>query len=96
MRATEVAFTVDGTALSCKGAIARLEQGFRGLPPGSLARVQVGDIPSRIDIRAWVDRHGHRCVDELRRGAVFELLIAKGEADLLRARSVPIDGAPPA
>ena len=95
MRTAPVAFTVDGTALSCKGAIARLEQGFRDLPAGSLARVRVGDIPSRIDLHAWVGRHGHRCVDEVRRGSVFELVIVKGEAGALRVPPATISGAPP-
>lgn len=93
MNPPEVAFTVDGTALSCKGAIARLEQGFRELPAGSLARVLLNDIPSRIDVRAWADRHGHRCVDEVRRGAEFELMIAKGPPT--RRISEPTAGALP-
>jgi TusA-related sulfurtransferase len=70
--------TVDGTLLTCKGAIARLEEKFSGLPSGSLARVVVNDIPNRIDVRGWADRKGHRIVEEVRRGTAFELLIAKG------------------
>ena len=73
-----VALTVDGTLLTCKGAIARLEEKFSDLPSGSLARVLVNDIPNRIDVRAWADRKGHRIVEEVRRGRVFELFIAKG------------------
>jgi TusA-related sulfurtransferase len=78
VRLPTVALTVDGTLLTCKGAIARLEQKFSELPPGSLARVLVNDVPNRIDVRAWADRKGHRIVDEARRGEVFELFIAKG------------------
>ena len=74
-----VALTVDGTLLTCKGAIARLEQDFSDLPLGSLARVLVNEVPNRIDVLAWADRKGHRIVDEGRRGEVFEILIAKGE-----------------
>ena len=77
MTAPTVALTVDGTALTCKGAIAKLETEFRGLPSGSVARVLLGDVPSRIDIRAWADRKGHHIVEDARRGEVFELLIAK-------------------
>jgi TusA-related sulfurtransferase len=73
-----VALTVDGTLLTCKGAIARLEQKFVDLPPGSLARVLINDVPNRIDLLAWADRKGHRVVEETRRGDVFELFIAKG------------------
>jgi len=72
-----IALTVDGTALTCKGAIAKLETEFRGLPTGSIARVLLGDVPSRIDIRAWADRKGHHVVEDVHRGEVFELLIAK-------------------
>jgi len=74
----EVAVTVDGTLLTCKGALARLEQTFSTLPSGSLARVLVNDVPNRIDVRGWADRKGHRIVQDVRRGDVFELLIAKG------------------
>jgi TusA-related sulfurtransferase len=73
-----IALTVDGTLLTCKGAIARLESTFSELPPGSLAQVLVNNVPNRIDVRAWADRKGHRVVNETRRGDVFELLIAKG------------------
>jgi len=72
-----IALTVDGTALTCKGAIAKLETEFSGLPSGSVARVLLGDVPSRIDVRAWADRKGHRVVEDARRGELFELLIAK-------------------
>ncbi len=78
MSSPAVALTVDGTLLTCKGAIARLETTFADLPSGSLARVVVNDVPNRIDVRAWADRKGHRIVNEQRRGEVFELLIAKG------------------
>ena len=74
---SSVALTVDGTALTCKGAIAKLETEFSGLPTGSVARVLLGDVPSRIDIRAWADRKGHRIMEDERRGEIFELLIAK-------------------
>jgi TusA-related sulfurtransferase len=73
-----VALTVDGSLLTCKGVIARLEEQFSALPSGSLAQVRVIDIPTRIDVRAWADRKGHRLVSEERRGTVFELFIAKG------------------
>lgn len=73
-----VALTVDGTLLTCKGAIARLEATFADLPSGSLARVLVNDVPNRIDVRAWADRKGHRVVNEQRIGEAFELIIAKG------------------
>jgi TusA-related sulfurtransferase len=72
-----IALTVDGTALTCKGAIAKLETEFSGLPSGTVARVLLGDVPSRIDVRAWADRKGHRIMEDARRGEVFELLIAK-------------------
>lgn len=78
MSSLPVALTVDGTPLTCKGVIARLEQSFAVLPSGSLARVLVRDVPNRIDVRAWADRKGHRVVTELRQGEVFEMFIAKG------------------
>jgi TusA-related sulfurtransferase len=74
-----ITLTVDGTLLTCKGAIARLEKELSGFPPGTVARVLVNDVPSRIDVRAWADRKGHRIVNDVRQGEVFELLIAKGE-----------------
>jgi len=73
-----VAFTVDGTALSCKGAIAKLETEFVAYPPGSVARVLLVDVPTRIDVHAWAHRKGHRVVEDHRRDEVFELLIEKG------------------
>jgi len=82
-----VALTVDGTLLTCKGAVARLEKQFADLPIGSLARVLVDEVPNRIDLLAWADRKGHRVVEETRRGDVFELIIAKGgssDGDRLR------------
>jgi len=78
MTSPVVAVTVDGTLLTCKGAIARLEQTFSALPSGSVARVVVNDVPNRIDVRGWADRKGHRIVQDVRRGGAFELLIAKG------------------
>lgn len=75
-----VAFTVDGTLLTCKGVIARLEREFTELPPGSVVRVVVNEVPNRIDVRAWADRKGHRVVDEVRRDERFELFIAKNGA----------------
>ncbi len=78
MNSSTVALTVDGTLLTCKGAIARLEEKFSDLPTGSLARVLVSDVPTRIDLRAWADRKGHRVVDDVRRGDGFELFILKG------------------
>ncbi len=75
-----VAFTVDGTLLTCKGVIARLEREFTELPSGSLVRVVVNEVPNRIDVRAWADRKGHRVVDEVRRDERFELFIAKNGA----------------
>jgi len=74
-----VSLTVDGTLLTCKGAIARLETEFALVPAGTLARVRVNDVPSRIDVRAWADRKGHQVVGESRQGEVFEILIAKGD-----------------
>jgi TusA-related sulfurtransferase len=71
------AVTVDGTLLTCKGVIARLEKEFYGLPSGSLVRVFVNEVPNWIDVRAWADRKGHRVVDEERRGETFELVLAK-------------------
>jgi len=76
--APTIAFTVDGTALTCKGAIAKLETEFVTRPPGSLARVLLGDVPTRIDVRAWADRKGHRVVHDARRDELFELFIEKG------------------
>jgi len=73
-----VAFTVDGTALSCKGAIAKLETEFSQLPSGSMARVLLGDVLTRIDVRAWAHRKGHSVVQDAHRDEVFELLIVKG------------------
>ena len=78
MTSPTIVLTVDGTLLTCKGAIARLEKEFSALPSGSLAKVLVNDVPSRIDVRAWADRRGHRVVNDVRQGEVFELLIAKG------------------
>ena len=79
MTSPTIVLTVDGTLLTCKGAIARLEKEFSSLPAGSLARVLVNDVPSRIDVRAWADRKGHRIVNDVRQGEAFELLIARGE-----------------
>jgi len=73
-----VAFTVDGTQLSCKGAIAKLETEFAALPSGAVARVLLGDVPSRIEVRAWADRKGHRVMGDVRRDEIFELLIERG------------------
>jgi TusA-related sulfurtransferase len=81
--------TVDGTALTCKGAIAKLETEFANLPPGTVARVVLGDVPSRIDVRAWADRKGHRILEDARQGERFELLIAKGGNETLRPRREP-------
>lgn len=78
MGSSTVALTVDGTLLSCKGAIARLEKEFSSLPSGTLARVVVGDVPSRIDLHAWAARKGHHVVEDARQGERFELIIAKG------------------
>ena len=77
MTSPAIAFTVDGTLLTCKGAIAKLETGFLGLPSGTVARVLLNDVPTRIDVRAWADRKGHHVLDDSSRGEVFELLIAK-------------------
>ena len=79
MTPTAAALTVDGTLLTCKGAIAKLETEFAILPSGSVARVLLGDVPSRIDVRAWADRKGHRVMEDVRRDGVFELLIEKGD-----------------
>ena len=72
-----VAFTVDGTAPTCRGAIAKLEPTMRTLPPGSLVRVIVGNVPNVIDISAWAERKGHRVTIETRHAQRFELLIEK-------------------
>ena len=77
MTSPSVALTVDGTQLTCKGAIAKLETEFAVLPSGSVARVLLGDVPSRIDVRAWADRKGHRVMEDVRRDERFELLIEK-------------------
>jgi len=74
-----VALTVDGTLLTCKGAIARLETELSVLPTGTLARVLVNDVPSRIDVRAWADRKGHRIVSDIHENERFEIVLAKGE-----------------
>ncbi len=79
MTSPTIVLTVDGTLLTCAGAIARLEKEFSTLPSGSWARVLVNDVPSRIDVRAWADRKGHRIVHDARQGESFELLIAKGD-----------------
>lgn len=79
MTSPTIALTVDGTLLTCKGAIARLEKELAALPTGTVARVIVNDVPSRIDVRAWADRRGHRILNDVRHGEVFEMLIAKGE-----------------
>jgi TusA-related sulfurtransferase len=76
--APRVSLTVDGTLLTCKGAIAHLETAFSTLPSGSVARVKVNDVPNRIDVRAWADRKGHRILTDRRDGDVFELVIVKG------------------
>ncbi len=78
MTSPTIALTVDGTLLTCKGAIARLEKELADLPAGTVARVLVNDVPSRIDVRAWADRKGHRVLTDERHGEWFELLIAKG------------------
>ena len=79
MTSPPIVLTVDGTLLTCKGAIAKLETEFAHLPSGTLARVIVNDVPSRIDVRAWVERKGHRLVRDTRDGERFEIVIAKGE-----------------
>ena len=79
MTSPTILLTVDGTLLTCTGAIARLEKEFSTLPSGSLARVLVNDVPSRIDVRAWAERKGHRIVHDVPQGEAFELLIAKGD-----------------
>ncbi|MGP8077614.1 MAG: sulfurtransferase TusA family protein [Thermoplasmata archaeon] len=89
MTAPAVAVTIDGTQLTCKGAIARLEEKFSNLPPGGVARVVVNEVPNRIDVRAWADRKGHRIVQDLRRDGSFEVLIAKRE----RPSDLPASGA---
>jgi TusA-related sulfurtransferase len=73
-----IAATVDGRPLTCKGAIARLEETFSQLPPGAMVRVLVNDVPGRVDVRAWADRKGHRLLHDVRVGDEFELLVAKG------------------
>jgi len=84
--------TVDGTLLTCKGAIAKLETEFSHLPAGTLARVLVNDVPSRIDVRAWADRKGHSVLFDARQGGLFELLIAKdGQSPDLALRGVATD-----
>ena len=80
MNPRSIALTVDGTLLTCKGAIARLESTFCDLPSGTLVRVLVNEIPNRIDVRAWADRKGHPIVEEVRRNEMFELYIVKGGA----------------
>ena len=77
MTSDAFAVTVDGTLLTCKGAIAKLETELAPLPPGTIARVLLNDVPSRIDVRAWADRKGHRVLADAHRGDLFELLIAK-------------------
>jgi len=72
-----IAFTVDGTLLTCKGAIAKLETEFSSRPSGTVARVLLNDVPTRIDVHAWAGRKGHRVLEDVRRGDAFELLIAK-------------------
>lgn len=94
MNSPTVAFTVDGTLSTCKGAIAKLEATFSDLPPGTIARVLVNEVPNRIDVRAWADRKGHRIVNEVRRGDEFELLIAKGGSFPEPAASGAVGGAP--
>lgn len=78
MTSPTVALTVDGTLMTCKGVLARLEQQFSALPSGSVARVLVNEVPNRIDVRAWADRKGHRVLEETRRGDRFEIFIVKG------------------
>jgi len=75
----DAALTVDGTLLTCKGAIAKLETEFAKLPSGTVARVIVNEVPSRIDLRAWADRKGHSVLEDVHRGDRFELLISKGD-----------------
>ena len=94
MTSPNVALTVDGTLLTCKGAIAKLETEFAKLPSGTLARVLLADVPSRIDVHAWADRKGHRIVEEARRGEGFDLLIAKGERPPLPAASGAVISSP--
>lgn len=94
MNAVTVAFTVDGTLSTCKGAIAKLEQTFGDLPPGTFARVIVNEVPNRIDVRAWADRKGHRIVQDERRGETFELIIEKGaRSPTARALHAPMGSA---
>jgi len=75
---TPEVLVIDGTAKTCKGVIAGLEQGMKGLPTGSLVRAIVSDIPTRVDVRAWAERKGHRIVEERTEGIAFEFYIAKG------------------
>jgi len=88
------ALTVDGTLLTCKGAIAKLETEFSSLPSGTVARVLLNDVPSPIDVRAWADRKGHQVLHDAREGEVFELLIAKnGSGERTVAPGSPSRGA---
>jgi len=76
------ALVVDGTAKTCKGVIAGLERGMRELDPDDVVLAIVEDIPTRLEVYAWVERKNHRIVEERRRGVGYLFYIAKGEITL--------------
>jgi TusA-related sulfurtransferase len=69
---------VDGTAKTCKGVIAGLEKAFEDLADGTGIMAIVGDVPSRIDVRAWAERKGHLVQSDVRSGAISRMVIVKG------------------
>lgn len=62
---------------TCTGLIAELEATVRGLPVGARVSAQVPDIPTRVDVLAWVGRKGHQVVSDQRDGPTSRLVIQK-------------------
>ncbi len=69
---------IDGTKKECKGVLAVLETVLGPMPNGSRVRAWVADVPSRIDVRAWAERRGHRIDSDVREDGHFEMVIVKG------------------
>ena len=68
---------VDGTRKECTGVIAALERAMGPLGAGATVRALVGDVPSRIDVRAWAERKGHAIVVDRREPRGFQITIVK-------------------
>lgn len=71
------ALVVDGTKKECKGVLAELEQAMERAESGAPVHAIVADVPSRIDVRAWAERKGHRVTQDGRADGHFHMVIVK-------------------